>query len=145
MKHILPVLLVPVALFLACGSNPVTPVVPGLTQGGWTGTLFSDSIAVTFTVSGDTVKDFRVELPYDFTPQGADTTVIWILDDFTVTNDSFGYYDSDLLNEYMFTIELSGAFTPPSNVSGTLKSLGIYQESSSADTVTIESTWQATP
>jgi len=107
--------------------------------------LFSDSIEVTFTVSGDTVKDFRVELPYDFAPQGADTTVIWILDDFAVTSDSFSVFQEDALNQYTFSMELSGGFAPPSNVSGTLKSLGIYLESSSTDTVSIESTWQATP
>jgi len=145
MKLLLPMLLVPIAMFLACGSNPVTPDVQSLTQGGWTGTLFSDSTEVTFTVSGDTVKDFTVALHYDFAPQGKDTTVIWILDDFTVTNDSFSVFQEENLNQYTFSMDLTGGFTPPSNVSGTIMSVGLYQDSSSTDSVTIESTWQATP
>ena len=145
MKFFLPMLLVPIALFLACGSNPVTPDVHNLTQGGWSGSLFQDTVEVTFTVSGDTVKDFTVALLYDFGQQVTDSTVVWILDDFIVANDSFSVFQEDDLNQYTFSMDLAGGFTTSSNVSGTLNTVGIFQDSSVTDSVTIETTWHATP
>jgi hypothetical protein len=145
MKYLIFPALLLTALFLACSTNPVIPPVYDLTQGAWSGELQLDTIPLSFTVVGDAVTGFQVTLTYDFEGHTPDSTVVWTMDDFSTAEDSFSVFDEVAGISYSFSFQLDGTFIPPDHVSGDVVSLGIYQDSFLADTVSIESTWEALP
>jgi hypothetical protein len=145
MKYLIFPALLLTALFLACSTNPVIPPVFDLTQGAWSGELQIDTIPLTFTVVGDAVTGFQVTLLYDFGGHTPDSTVVWTMDDFSAADDSFSVFEEVTGDAYSFSFLLEGTFTPPGNVNGDIFSQGVFHDTFVADTVTIESTWEAFP